>query len=121
VLVFLTIKGTTMNFRKIAFSCATIAALAPAICNATSERDALNACARAFASSLAAPGAAAPAFKVSYQGDQYSGSTLAFYSKEYTFELHAKDPKTGLPIGRASCSTDAHGSVIALSLIPSGH
>jgi hypothetical protein len=107
-----------MNFRKIALSAATIAALTPAICNATPENDAINACARAFATTLAAPGADAPAFKVSYRSGQHFGSMLEFYARDYTFDLHANDRKTGLAVARASCTTDAHGAVVAFAPIP---
>lgn len=107
-----------MKSRHISLVLASIAALVPVVSNASPEKTALNACARAFASSLAAPGSAAPAYKVAYRGNEYVGSMLAFYTREYTFDLHANDVKTGLPIARASCSTDAHGAVVALSPIP---
>ena len=97
---------------------AAVAALTPVISNASPEKAALNACARAFASSLAAPGAATPAFKLAYHSNEFAGSMLEFYTREYTFDLNANDLKTGLPIARASCSTDAHGAVVALSSIP---
>jgi len=107
-----------MNFRKLALAAATLAVLAPAISNASPEKAAVDACARAFASSLAAPGAAAPAFKVDYRNAPYSGSMLQFYNRQYTFELHANSKKTGLPVASASCSTDSRGMVVALSPIP---
>jgi hypothetical protein len=103
-----------MNLRRLKYLAAAIFALAPAISGASPEKEALDACARAFASSLARPGAAAPAFKVDYSGNQNSGSMLEFYTREFTFDMYAKDPKTGLPIARASCSTDSRGSVVAL-------
>jgi hypothetical protein len=103
-----------MNLRILNFVAATIAVLAPALSDASPETEALDACARAFASSLAPPGAAAPAFKVAYRGNQFSGSMLEFYSREFNFDLYANNPKTGLPIARASCSTDSRGSVVAL-------
>ena len=107
-----------MNFRKISLTAATLAVLVPAMSQAGPERDALKACARAFASSLASPGAAAPAFKVNYRGNQSTGSMLEFYTREYTFDLHANDPKTGATIARASCSTDMRGAVLTLSPLP---
>jgi hypothetical protein len=107
-----------MKVRKVALAIVTIAVLAPAISNASPEKAALNACAHAFASSLASPGSGAPAFKVDYRGTLAAGSTLEFYTREYTFELHANDEKTGLLIARANCSTDAHGAVVAFSAIP---
>jgi len=107
-----------MKFRQLGLLLASIAALVPVASHASSEKTALNACVRAFASSLAAPGSAAPAYKVAYSGSEYNGSMLAFYAREFTFELHAKNMKTGLSIARASCSVDSHGSVIALSPVP---
>ena len=108
-----------MNIRKLALLAAVAATLSPAISDAASpEKAALNACARAFASSLAAPGAAAPAFKVVYGGERYGESTVNFFARSFTFELHAADLKTGSPIARASCSTNPHGDVVALSSIP---
>jgi hypothetical protein len=104
-----------MNFRAFGLAAA-IAVLTPAICNASAERAALNACTRAFASSLASPGTAVPAFKVVYGGDRSAGSVTDFFTREYTFTMFAR--KTGLLIARASCSADTHGSVIALSSIP---
>ena len=106
-----------MKYRKVALILAAAAVLAPALSNASPEKAALDACARAFATSLAAPGSAAPAFKVVY-GGLVAGSMLTFYAREYTFELRANDPKTGLPVARANCSTDARGAVIALSSLP---
>ena|SRR5579859_6200407 len=97
---------------------ASIAALTPVVSNASPEKVALNACARAFAASLAAPGAAAPAFKVAYRFNEFGGSMLEYYNREYTFDLNANDLKTGLPIARASCSTNSHGAVVALSPVP---
>jgi len=97
---------------------ASIAALTPIISNASPEKAALNACARAFATSLAAPGAAAPAFKLAYRSNEFADSMLEFYTREYTFDLNATDLKTGLSIARASCSTDSRGAVVALSSIP---
>jgi hypothetical protein len=107
-----------MNAVRFALLAAAAAALFPAISNATPETTALNACARVFASSLAAAGAAPPAFKVIYGGALDGPSTVQFFARNYTFELHARNPKTGLSIARASCSTDARGGVLSLTSIP---
>jgi hypothetical protein len=107
-----------MKLRQLGLLLASIAALVPVASYASPEKTALNACARAFASSLAAPGSAAPAYKVAYSGSEYTGSMLEFYAREFTFDLHANDVKTGLPIARASCSVDLHGTVVALSPVP---
>jgi hypothetical protein len=117
VLVFSTIEGTTMKPCTM-FLAAAIVALSPAMANASPEKDALNACAAAFATSLAAPGAAAPAFKVVDGGARGATSVGDFFARDYTFYLYANSQKTGLPIARASCSTDARGAVISLLPVP---
>ncbi len=104
-----------MNIRRFALGAAAI--LSPIVCMASPESAALNACARAFASSLAAAGSPPPAFKVVYGGERSSNSAVDFFARTYTFDLHARNQKTGLPIARASCSADLRGSVIALSSI----
>src|ERR1700681_4667224 len=104
-----------MNVRNPGLLVAALALLSPAVSGASPEKDALNACARAFASSLASPGAAPPTFKVIYGDAGYAGSAAGFYSHAYTFDLHATDRKSGLPLARASCSTNIHGNVVELS------
>jgi hypothetical protein len=109
-----------MNCRKIPLAAvAAIAVLAPALSNASTEKTALTACAQAFASSLASPGGSAPTFKIAYRGSEIPGSMIEFYTREYTFTLQARDPKTGSTIARASCSADVRGNVLTLSSLPS--
>jgi hypothetical protein len=108
-----------MNLLKISLAAAAIAALVPAVSSASPEKSALDACARAFVSSLAAPGGAAPTYKVDYRGVQFVQSVADVYSRGYTFFLFAKSSKTGLPMAQASCAADYHGAVVALSPIPS--
>ena len=90
-------------------------ALSPVIANASPEKDALNACATAFATSLTAPGAAAPTFKVVDGSAHTTGSVGDFFAHSFTFYLYANSQKTGLQIARASCSTNSRGAVVALS------
>lgn len=111
-------KEYHMIIRNIPLAVAAIAALTPLISNASPEKAALTACAQAFASSLASPGASAPTYKIAYRGSDIPGSMVDFYSREYTFELQAHDAKTGSSIARASCSTDVRGNVVALSSMP---
>jgi len=103
-----------MNIRTVGLAVITLAALAPAISNASVESSSLKACASAFATSIAAPGTSAPSFKLSYSADQGAGSLVQFYSHAYTFDLQARDPRTGVAVARAKCSTDRNG-VVALS------
>ncbi len=106
-----------MITRKIVLAVAAVAALAPVISNASPERASAKACANAFATSIASPGTATPAYKLAYRGP-VAGSLADFYPAEYTFTLEAHDPKTGVAIARARCSTNAHGVVTAIASVP---
>ena len=106
-----------MILRKIALAVVTVAALSPTVSNASPERMSAKACASAFASSIAAPGTGTPAYKLAYRGT--TGSALAdFYPTDFTFTLEARDPKSGLPIARAVCSTNHRGAVTTISAVP---
>jgi hypothetical protein len=106
-----------MILRIVSLAVVTIAALSPTVSNASPERISAKACASAFASSIAAPGASTPAYKLAFRGT--TGSALAdFYPSDYTFNLEARDPKTGQPFARAVCSTDHRGAVTATSAVP---
>src|SRR5712664_1855184 len=106
-----------MNLRKIGLAAVTVATLSPAISNASPERMSAKACASAFASSIAAPGSSTPAYKLAFRGT--TGSALAdFYPSDFSFTLEARDPKTGLAIARAVCSTDHRGNVTTISAVP---
>jgi hypothetical protein len=103
-------------FRKIVLAAATVAALSPAISNASSEKASAKACAKAFAASLVAPGAE-PAYKFEFR--EATGTSLTdFYHTEYTFSLEVHDPKTGVAVARANCSTDSRGAITAISAVP---
>ena len=106
-----------MIIRKLLPAAALIAAISPAVSHASTETTALNACAQAFATSLA-PGAAAPAFKLQYLRES-AGPLADYYSSHsFTFYLQARDPKTGLTLARATCSASARGALIALTATP---
>jgi hypothetical protein len=104
-----------MNIRKIAFAVVTVAALTPAISNASPEKASVKACASAFASTVT--NGAAPGYKLAYRTS--FGSSLAdFYPTEYTFSMDARDPKTGAVIAHAVCSADSKGTVTSISTTP---
>jgi hypothetical protein len=106
-----------MIIRKLLLTAAVIAAICPAVSHASTETTALNACAQAFATSLAS-GSAAPTFKLKYHSES-AGILAGYYGGHaFTFDLQARDPKTGLTLARATCSTDTRGAVIALTAAP---
>ncbi len=78
----------------------------------------MDACAKAFAASLASNGTPAPTYKVSYGSSDVAWMTNQYYISEYTFDLQARDPKTRVPVARASCSATTNGTVTSLSSRP---
>jgi len=110
-----------MNIRTLILSAASIAAFSPAVSFASPENAALDACARAFAASTAAPGSGVPAFKLKYRSSPAGNSILDYYaSHEYTFYLQARDLKTGATLARATCTTDMRGTQVALTAMAAG-
>ena len=106
-----------MIIRKLTIAVATIAALSPALSNASPERTSAKACASAFATSLASPGAGAPAYKLAYRGG-FQSAMASFYATDYSFVMEVHDPKTGAAVARATCTTNSHGTVTAMASLP---
>ena len=107
-----------MQFSHVLLAAAAIGAASSAGSTTPTENVALTACAHAFASSIAAPGSAAPTFKLRYLGSQATGGLAENYRREYTFVLQAHDPKTGLPVAQATCSASLKGTILALTATP---
>jgi hypothetical protein len=106
-----------MIIRKLLLTAASVAAICPAVSHASPENAALNACAQAFATSLAS-GSGVPAFKLKYHAES-AGALADYYgSHAFTFYLQARDPKSGLTLARATCSADTRGTVVALTATP---
>jgi hypothetical protein len=104
-----------MNIRTILFAAAAVAALSPAVTNASQEKASLQACANAFATSIASPGSSMPAYKLAYHVP-VSGPMME-YPRDFTFMLEAHD-KAGSAIARARCSTNAEGVVTEIAAVP---
>jgi hypothetical protein len=104
-----------MNIRKLSLAILSIAAIAPVVASASPEDVALNACAKAFASTLAG-GSSAPTYKVKYFDQrQFNSSVAGFYVRNYSFTMQAQDRKSGTALASATCSADTRGEVLALT------
>jgi hypothetical protein len=107
-----------MQSRHLLLAAAMLAAATPSLVNASPEKAGLNACAQAFAASMAVPGTAAPAFKLNYNGTEQAGPLASYYDHEYTFYLQARNPRTGLALATATCSVDTKGTIVTLKTVP---
>jgi hypothetical protein len=107
-----------MNIRKIRLSVISVAALCPAMSFASTAGASFDACLNAFEKSITAPGAAIPAFKILYRPDRFAGSIAEFYATTYTYDLEARNPRSGATFARARCSADSRGSVLSMSQLP---
>jgi hypothetical protein len=104
-----------MIIRKLSLAILTIAVIAPVVASASPEDVALNACAKAFASSIAG-GSSVPAYKLNYYDQkQASNSVAGFYARNFSFTMQAQDRKTGTALASATCSADTHGEVLSLT------
>jgi hypothetical protein len=103
-----------MNIRKLSLTIITLAAIAPVVAFASPEDVALNACAKAFASSIAG-GSTAPAYSVKYFDQKQSSTSVAgFYVRNYSFTMQAHT-KTGTALASATCSADTRGEVLSMT------
>ena len=107
-----------MRFRLLFPTAAILTVLSPAISQAAPESDALNTCTRAFASSLALDVANPPTVKLKYSAGQPATAWSNFFTREYTFFLQLRDPKTGIARASATCSATAGGNLITLKAAP---
>jgi hypothetical protein len=109
-----------MNFLRFTLAVVTAAGLSPLISQASPEAASVITCARALAASMAVAGAAPPSYKLRYHVSQFLGSIANYFPANDTFELEGHDPKTGVVIARARCSTNTHGTIVAFSKVPLG-
>ncbi len=107
-----------MKIRTLLFSVASTAAILPHVCHASAENTALDACARAFAASMASAGSSAPAFKLKRSSQARSAIDDYYSGHEYTFHLQAHNRKTGFILARATCTADTSGTHVALTATP---
>ena len=103
-----------MNIRKLSLAIISIAAISPIVASATPEDAALNACAKAFTTSITTSGATAPAFKLNY-AQRHSSAVADYYARDYVFTMKAQNAKTGTAFASATCSADMHGNVLELT------
>jgi hypothetical protein len=97
------------------------AALSPQMASASVARESLNACARAFAASIAPSGTEVPKYHLDGTSFNETESMVSqFFGHEYQFDLQAANAKTGAVIARAKCQTDRRGVVTSLSSVPVG-
>jgi hypothetical protein len=67
---------------------------------------------------LALAAAAAAILSPAVSNASPEATALNACARTYTFDLHAMNQRTGLPVARASCSADLRGSIIALASVP---
>jgi hypothetical protein len=104
-----------MNIRKLSLAILSLAVIAPVVASASREDVALNACAKAFASSIAGS-SSAPTYQVKYLNQQQLSTSIAgFYLHNYSFTMQALDRKSGTALASATCSADTRGEVLAFT------
>jgi hypothetical protein len=102
-----------MDFRKIAFATAAVAALSPAISAANTTDTAMSACVQAFAAKITTPGTETPAVKVDFKPSAAASSVMDYYARNYSFTMSARKVKSGTEFAQATCLADARGVVLS--------
>ena len=96
---------------------AVLAAAIPAVASASSENRSAAACAQAFAARVNA-GGEAPSYKFDFRPSGLSSVVATYYATQFTFDLMARDPKSGAEVARATCVTSRAGRIISLVSTP---
>jgi hypothetical protein len=105
-----------LNHRNFSLAASAAALLLPVICLASPETKALDACVKAFATRVE-PGIKSSAVKIHYASDRTWSPLSDYYSRDFTFFLQLRDPKSGKYLS-AKCSADRNGAAVDLSPTP---
>jgi hypothetical protein len=104
-----------MNTRHLGISAAALVALLPSIAAATPAKLSLDACVRAFESRLGADGAK---YRVNFAKDVDMNAYVYVDASDFTFELAAVNPHSGLVEKRATCSATRGGRILQFAEQP---
>jgi hypothetical protein len=107
-----------MTIRKILISVAALSAVHPALANAAEHESMAQACGHAFAAKLGLAGGSTQNYKLTNLAFDEAGSLEKFYATEYTIDLIARAPKTGVTLAKATCLVTREGTVLSLSAQP---
>jgi hypothetical protein len=108
-----------MNIRTLTIAAiAAVPTILPSVCAASSDEASLNACAKVFAAGLSTHGTPAETYRISFMNRGYVETEAQYEAGIYTYDIAARDSKSGAVIARAACTVDQVGAVTALSYVP---
>jgi hypothetical protein len=96
---------------------AAVPTLLPAVCGAADEAS-LNACAKVFAAGLSTHGTSAGTYRISFMNRGYVETEAQYEAGIYTYDIAARDSKSGAIMARAACTVDEVGTLTALTYVP---
>jgi|GEM_PF-5346137 hypothetical protein len=104
-----------MNIRTLTIAAiAAVPTLLPAVCGAADEAS-LNACAKVFAAGLATHGMPVENYRISFVNRGYVETAAEYDAGIYTYDVTARDPKSGAVMASATCNVDEGAAVTALT------
>lgn len=104
-----------MNIRTLTIAAITaVPTLLPAVCGAADEAS-LNACAKVFAAGLATRGMPAERYRISFINRGYIETPAQYDEGIYTYDVTARDTKSGAVMASATCHVDGDAAVTALT------
>ncbi len=97
---------------------AAAAAIHPTLSRAASDDAALTVCEKVFAAGIAGRVIPAVGYRVTFANRGYIETEAQYDAGLYTYDLVARDRKTGIPFASATCTVDEQGAITALSYVP---
>jgi hypothetical protein len=95
----------------------TVAAAIPSVASASIENRSAAACAQEFAARVNVSGEV-PSYKFDYRSTGLSSVVATYFATQYTFDLMARNPKSGAEVARATCVVSRAGRIISLVSTP---
>jgi hypothetical protein len=104
-----------MKIRTLTIAAITaVPTLLPLVCSAADDAS-LNACAKVFAVGLATHGMPAEKYRISFTNRGYVETAAQYDAGIYTYDVTARDPRSGEVMASATCNVDEGGAVTALT------
>ena len=106
-----------MKTANLLCTAAVLASAMSGAASASTENRSAAACAQAFAARVNA-GGEAPSYKFAFRPSGLSSVVATYYAPQFTFDLIAHGPKSGVEVARATCVTSRTGRIISLLSTP---
>jgi hypothetical protein len=107
-----------MYLRLLAVAAIAATTLHPGLSRAGSDDVAISACERVFAAGLSTRVIPPAGYRITFSNRGYVESEAQFEAGLYSYDVVARDRRSGVALASATCTVDEHGAITALSYVP---